>query len=440
MTILLISSDTIDTQMAGPGIRYWEFAKHLSKEHEVILLTPNRSSLSHPRFQIIQRTRQTLKTTLRQADVVVTQGYLFALAPLLFMDKPLVIDLYDPLPVELLEHHAHLPLYDAQLSQSYCVERTKLLLQWGDFFLCSHERQRDYWLGMLTAVGRVNHQHYRKDSDFAHLFGYVPYGISDEPPIQTTSVLRGADKRFAETDTILLWGGGLWKWFDPCSVIRAVSDISKTRQDIKLLFLGGKRANSDTTGINIAYATEDAMALSKQLGVYNRTVFFHEDWIPYNERQNYFLEANVGISTHFSSLETRFAFRTRILDYLWTELPMITTEGDYLSDLIKAHQLGIVVPPADVAQLQHAILRLTDDHTFLEQCRANIRQIKQQYLWSNAIAPLQRFCAAPYRTSHFSRPARIAHLLKFYTNIGKFLITYRGYHKIFEKAKKLISK
>ncbi len=136
------------------------------------------------------------------------------------------------------------------------MARTKLLLQRGDFFLYSHDRQRDYWLGMLTAVGRVNHQEYRREARLSHLFGHVPYGISDHPRCRPQSVLRGPKGPFTDSDTIVLWGGGLWNWFDPCSVIRAMHRISAERHDIKLLFLGGKRAEGETNGLNIAYGTQ----------------------------------------------------------------------------------------------------------------------------------------------------------------------------------------
>lgn len=444
MTILLISSDSIDTQMAGPGIRYWEFAKHLSANHDVILLTPNTSSLSHPRFQIRQHTKHTLADALQRADVIVTQGYLYRLAPLLLTRTPLVIDLYDPLPIELLEHHSHLPLAEAQLSQSYCVERTKLLLQRGDFFLYSNERQREYWLGMLTAVGRVNHQHYRQDQDFSRLFGCVPYGISDEAPKPTGTVLRGAKTAFTRmassdkpalcaTDTIVLWGGGLWKWFDPCTVIRAIAEIARSRDDIKLVFLSTTRSNPDATRLNIAYATEEAIALSRELGVYNRHVFFNPTWVPYAERQNYLLEADIGISTHLATLETEFSFRTRILGYLWAELPIITTRGDCLGELVEQQQLGIVVAPLAVDQVRDALIRLADDQRFREDCRANIRRIRTQLLWSRVIAPLEEFCAAPYRTSPVSQFAWWRQLFGFYLNTGKILLKYRGYKKLFTK-------
>lgn len=438
MTLLLISSDAIDVQMAGPGIRYWEFAKQLSLSHDVILLTPNRSSLSHPRIQIRQHTKHVFTAAVRRADVVVTQGYLSPLAPLILHDKPLVVDLYDPMPIELLAQHTHLPLAAAQLSHAYCVARTTCLLQRGDFFLYSHERQRDYWLGMLTAVGRIHHPLYRDNPSGSTLLGCVPYGMSDEPPVHTRTVLRTTTFNITEEDTILLWGGGMWKWFDPCSVIQAMAEIAKTRQDVKLVFLGAKRPAPDATDLNVAYATADALALSQTLGVYNRVVFFHSDWVPYAERQNYLLEADLGISTHFDSLETNFAFRTRLLDYLWAELPIITTRGDVLSNLVEREQLGIVVAPRAVDQIREAILRLTDDLSLRRRCQENIRQIRPQFLWSHSMAPLEAFCAHPYRTSESSHIRQRRQLLAFYANTGKLLIKYRGYQKLFAKLKRKI--
>ena len=438
MNILLISSDIIDVQMAGPGIRYWEFARQLSRQHRVTLLTPNQCRLSHPRVHILQRTHRTLAQCLKASDVAITQGYLFPVAPLMMTNTPLVIDLYDPLPVEVLEHHAHLSVKEAQLSQSYCVARMNLLLQRGDFFLYSHDRQRDYWLGMLTAVGRVNHQQYRQRSDLSHLFGQVPYGIADELPTLTRSALRGPEGPFTDSDTIVIWGGGLWHWFDPCSVIHAMQSISAVRHDIKLLFLGAKRAGSENHSLNVAYSTEEAIALSMQLGLYNRFVFFHDAWVPYQERQNYLLDADIGISTHFDNLETRLAFRTRLLDYLWADLPIITTRGDYLSDLVEQQQLGIVVDPRNVQQIHEAIVRLTDVHAFREHCRENIRNIRTRFLWSHVLEPLEAFCERPYHTCQLSALKRYWQLGRFYGHTAKLLIQFRGYKKILTRLRRFL--
>jgi hypothetical protein len=37
-------------------------------------------------------------------------------------------------------------------------------------------------------------------------------------------------------------------------------------------------------------------------------------------------EADIGVSLHREDVETRYSFRTRVLDYLWAGLPIITTE------------------------------------------------------------------------------------------------------------------
>ena len=441
MAVVLISSDAIDAQMAGPGIRYWEFARHLSQHHEVILLTPNVSSLSHPHVEMVQLTPHALKMALRRAEVVVTQGFMFHFAPLFLQNAPVVVDLSFPLSVELLEHHSHLPLREASLSYAYCVERTKMLLLRGDFFLYSHEHQRDYWLGMLTAIGRVTPSQYRHDPSLSRWFGCVPFGLSSEPPTATRPVFHGdgailpQQQIDPEKDTILLWGGGLWRWFDPCAVIRAMGDISQTRRDIKLLFICGKRPHHQTTGVNVAYVIDEAMALSQELGVYNETVFFNHAWVPYQDRGSYFREVDIGISTHFDNLETRFSFRTRILDYLWAELPIIATKGDYFSDIIDEHELGITVDPKQPEQIKAAILRMTDEQGFRERCRANIRRVRQQFEWEAVMQPLVRFCRSPYQTNQLSRLEKWFWLARFYGTTGKILLQYQGYHKLFQKIR-----
>ena len=48
-------------------------------------------------------------------------------------------------------------------------------------------------------------------------------------------------------------------------------------------------------------------------------------------------------SPHFEALETRYAFRTRLLDHFWAGLPTIATAGDTLGDLIGERRLGRTV-------------------------------------------------------------------------------------------------
>jgi hypothetical protein len=119
--------------------------------------------------------------------------------------------------------------------------------------------------------------------------------------------------------------------------------------------------------------------------------------VAYEDRQNYLLEADVGVSTHLDHVETAFSFRTRILDYFWAGLPVVATGGDALADLIETRSLGLTVPPSDVAALEEALFRLLDDEEFANLCRKNIDGIAGQFTWTKVLDPLIRFCREPHR-------------------------------------------
>ena len=78
----------------------------------------------------------------------------------------------------------------------------------------------------------------------------------------------------------------------------------------------------------------DALELAGSLGVLGKHVFFNENWVAHEDRANYFLDADVGVSTHLEHLETSFSFRTRLLDYIWAGLPIINSSGDAFESVI----------------------------------------------------------------------------------------------------------
>jgi hypothetical protein len=124
-------------------------------------------------------------------------------------------------------------------------------------------------------------------------------------------------------------------------------------------------------------------------------VFFNEHWVPYEERQNWLLDADCGVTTHFEHVETTFAFRTRVLDYLWAGLPIVTTDGDAFADLVRTEKLGVVVPAEDVDALAGALERSLYDTEFITACTERIAVVAQRYAWPTALAPLVEFCRNP---------------------------------------------
>jgi glycosyltransferase involved in cell wall biosynthesis len=132
------------------------------------------------------------------------------------------------------------------------------------------------------------------------------------------------------------------------------------------------------------------------MGLYGRHVFFNEGWVPYEERANYLLEADIGVSTHHDYVENLFSFRTRILDYVWAGLPMIVSAGDSASEEIVArHNLGCTVAPGDVDGLAQAIAEMLEMPDLRAAYRSRFQEIRQALTWTHAVEPLARFCRDP---------------------------------------------
>lgn len=397
--IALIPNDTIGERMAGPGIRYWEFAHVLGRHFRVKLIVPPLVPMgSTPALGSLPASLHTctrardLRALVQDCDVIVTRGVILTAYPFLIqLDKPLVLDMYNPFLLEGLQREAEADLLERLTSYENHLEALRIQLRTGDFFICASERQRDYWLGMLSAIGRVNPDNYERDPTLRGLVDVVPFGLPARPPQHTRPVLKGVYKTIAADDKVILWGGGIWNWLDAPTLIRAMPLILRQRGDVKLFFMGVKRPNPDLARMN---AVDQAIALSKELRLYERGVFFN-DWVPYEERQNYLLEADVGVSLHLDHVETRFAFRTRLLDYVWAGLPVVSTGGDVLSEALAAQNLARQVAPGDVDGVAQAILSLLANPTLRAECAPRFRQVAARYRWEVVTRPLVKFCAAP---------------------------------------------
>jgi glycosyltransferase involved in cell wall biosynthesis len=397
--VLIITGDPIGPRMAGPAIRAWNMAEVLVADgNEVALMTTTLLEPVDAAFAL-HRVRPGedggFAQLERWADVIVFQGHAMAqFDALRHTEKVVVADIYDPMHLEMLEQGRELGPLTWQLRVSTATAVLNEQLALADFFLCASDRQRLFYLGQLTTLGRVNPATYENDPHLSQLIAVAPFGLSETPPIHEVDVVKGVRAGISASDKLLIWGGGLYNWFDPLSLIRAVAGLSARRDGVRLLFLGTKHPGVDEMGI-----VRESFDLARELGALDTSVFFNESWVEYSQRQNYLTEADAGVSTHMSHVETTFAFRTRILDYLWASLPMVVTEGDSFAELVAAEGLGVVVPAQDVPALEAAIERVLFDETFAAEARTNLERVRQDFIWERALAPLVEFVRAPHRAA-----------------------------------------
>ena len=394
--------------MAGPGIRYRWFATELARRFDVTLAVPYATDLELPEVEVVVRGdtgERSFRHWVAGFDAVVAQQLgLRTMASLARAEIRTVYDLYVPYAMEHLGLHGgertELGRRLLEYQGMNLIQETALAT--GDAFVCASERQRDLWLGALAALGRIDFEQYERDPTLRALVDVVPFGVEPEPPRHTKQVLKGVVPGIREADFVLLWGGGIWNWFDPLTLIRAVARIAGQRDDVKLFFLGVR--HPDPLIEEMAMAAQ-AVALADELGLAGRHVFFNEGWVPYEERQNYLLESDLGVSTHFDNVETRFSFRTRVLDYLWAGLPIVTTRGDVLSELVETRGLGRTADVEDVDGLTAAILELVGDQGARNAARERIAEVRDEFAWPRVVDRLGDLIAAPGLTR---RPGRSA--------------------------------
>jgi glycosyltransferase involved in cell wall biosynthesis len=391
--VLCVSSYEIGDKMRGPAIRAFEIAKALAPTCGVAVAVPGEiddvvegiPTLGYPDEATLVRLAST-------SEVVLIQGYTLRLYPRLAqLPSVLVVDLYDPWLFENIELHGEGGPADLALTQDVSVINE--LLDAGDFFICASERQRDYWLGMLSARGAIDSKLYAIDPTLRQLIDVVPFGLPSHRPRHARKVLKGVHPHVAEDDLVILWGGGVWDWFDPLSVVEAFAIALGRVPNAKLYFLGLQLASPDIPPMQMA---EAVVARAKELGLYETSIIFG-DWTHYELRESFLLEADIAISAAKDLAETRLAFRSRILDYLWAGLPVITTSGDVLSDLVQQNNLGAVVPPGNVDLLAAAMIQWLTEPGRRADASARAQHIADGLRWSECVTPLRKVAREPWR-------------------------------------------
>ena len=300
--VLVLSNEPLGEVMAGPAIRATELARVLADGgHDVTL----RDTVDRPE----------VRRLAGEAEVVLLQGWVLERVPALAdSGARIVVDLYDPFGLELLMLIESEPAARREAAQANALRALHDQLRAGDFFLCASERQRDYWLGWLEALGRVNPRTHGADPDLRGLIDVVPFGVPSEPPRGTGAPGPRATFGIGADELMLLWGGGVYDWFDPVTVVRAVARVERAH----LVFMAAGHPNSELPTARALGAAREAAG---------PRVHFHDGWVEYERRADWLLDANAGVSAHHEHVETRFAFRTRILDYLWAGLPVLCTRG-----------------------------------------------------------------------------------------------------------------
>jgi glycosyltransferase involved in cell wall biosynthesis len=392
-------------QPAGIGIRFVEIARVLRADgHSVTILSPD-SGL----------TPENLHDRSAVSDVAIVQGHVandfFAHAKPI----PTVVDLYDPFIVENLHYFA------SRGGEVFAHDHATLLqsLLRGDVFLCASEAQRLFYLGLLLAVGRLNPLVFEADAHADSLLRIAPFGVAPERP----HVARDLD-----APAILF--GGIYDWYDPIVAIDAVALVRRELPKTTLTFT--RHPNPEITPQG---RLAEAMRYARELP----WVRF-EPWAPYEQRAEFFERFTLALLTFPQSIETDLSMRTRIYDYLWSGLPIVTSSAPGTDEIIERYGAGHVVAsvpsviPSGVegsgrvgrdtdatrpdpstslgmtggtlgmtggglattgGTLATTVLNILRDRSHYTSLQRGTRDFARDHQWSRTLAPLREFVSAP---------------------------------------------
>lgn len=388
--VLVVSNEQPGRRMAGPALRAMHLARELAAAGaDVRLAVPEPADTDLGVHTVVfgKPRADKFRRFAAGADVVVTQPQRVDVALGLHSGGARVVyDLYVP---SFVEYPAS--LYADELptrTRTKLVERNHreyaTAIECGDGFLVASQRQRDFLLGALGQAGRLRHPPGAHTEAFPRV-AVVPFGLpAQRPPEPADHALKG---RLVPPDAVVaLWAGGVWNWFDPRTVVRGLALARQSDPRLHLVFLAARHPSAAFTGQAAATRALESEEVAGQLAA--GAVAFVDDWVPYDERWAFLRDADVAVSAHFDSPETRMSYRTRFLDHLWAGLPTITTEGGVLSEELAAAGAAITVPAGDSDAWADALLTIAGDAERRERMAAAATQVAAGLTWPQVARPL----------------------------------------------------
>ncbi len=409
--VLVVCAEPIGPQVAGPAIRALELARVLADSHQVTIAAPAPSQSGDQRIALVEAgfgDYDALLAAVAAADFVIAQSLPpRLLSKLPSLDTRLIADLYNPTVFEVLEAGRDKPTPARRRQQRTVTLASIAQLAAASHVICASEQQRDLWLGVMAAEGLVRIEDYSRDPTLRSVIDVVPFGLPSEQPVAPpVQPIRAMFPVIAADDRVVLWGGGVWNWLDPETAIDAIGLIDERRG-------GGPRTHLVMMGIGRPASEElDAMRAGQRMlghltrsGLEGEVVHVNHGWVDYDERGGWLLEADIGVSTHHDHLESRLAFRTRILDYIWAALPIVATSGDTLSGLVEREGLGLTVAAGDPEALAAALSALLDDPTRLAAAELAIARLGPRMTWKQSAEALSAICSGEVATGAPDRAA-----------------------------------
>lgn len=387
--VWLIYPDVIGKVLTGPSLRIMEIARQAAARGHQVTLSTSRCDQVLPAGVTWMAGGTGIVKAIEPGDAVLVSGEVSGrmVWTLCRRGVPFHVDAYNVTAIEVLELRKAMP--------SERAWRTDLYRRWLRYLALWGACEKGYVSTPAQAAFLGGSAAFLLDPSWPRFSGSLPekseiapMGISSQPPPQLPnpypSILRNRP--------ILLWGGGIWSWFDVESLLEGMAELKRRGSDAALWFLAGKNPSG------MAIHDEPfhrARAKAEELGLLGGTVFFGEESVSVENLPAYLNHCAAGVMSNPPRLEAWCSWRTRILDLIWVGKPLFTIGYDPLSQLLcqlgagRSRECGDAVGFADDVQEC-----LADPARLSRMARASLA-IGSTMTWEKTIHPILRSFDSP---------------------------------------------
>jgi glycosyltransferase involved in cell wall biosynthesis len=286
-----------------------------------------------------------------------------------------IIDAYGPAYVENLARNPE-DMAGTYIGNLLAVKEVfNKVLPRGDYFLYANEAQEKLYTGVLATLGVINQFSYHTKRLLC-----VPFGI-DKPQVEKW------DNPYSEygvkdDDFVLLWFGGLYPWFDITKILESLKH--EGNKNLKFVIVGGNNPQNQHPDFVKHY--QNALKYIKDHDLKNKVVLI--DWVDFATRRKYYEHADVIISMNSEGKENVYSWRTRVMDYVGSNTPLITNGGDPLSDELIKVGAAFYVDSSSENSVGNVIDMLVKDPSKIVTASKKMNEIQPKYYWEKVTQPL----------------------------------------------------
>jgi glycosyltransferase involved in cell wall biosynthesis len=214
------------------------------------------------------------------------------------------------------------------------------------------------------------------------------YGVPSE---KIVVIVNGVDAEwFQQGDSVSKWRvlgnadqgptlgyiGTFYPWEGVDVLVKAFAVIAKRVQGATLVLVG--------TGPTI----EQVKATVATLGLQNRVTFAGE--VAYREVPSWLQKIDIFVIPRWRTLETETAIPLKLLEAMAAGKAIVATSVRGISEVIKDHVNGLLIPPGSPEALADAILTLVYDEELKVRLQTNAQRDAQEMRWSRSCAILNK--------------------------------------------------